>query len=554
MRRILLGGLGIALGVFTPPALAQQPAPTTNPPARGAELRPPFRRPGYPGSRAGRFRGEARRAVPRRTGSAGCQLRTRAPVPGTYVPGTYVPNTYAPTPVIAAPPGGDGTVPMPMTPPGTGSPLTQPRPVPSGPMVTETRDPTGRIPNGTVAPSVMPDGFVCPNPGLEDPLCEGHLQGLDRLRGCGRNWVSAELLMWWNRSTQVPPLVTTSSAPFNGIVGQGDTQVLLGGSFGSTFHVGARIGGGHWFDDNECRGFDWRVFWVSPSTASFTASTPPYTLLARPFFNVNPGVVTPLLTPLGGFGPLAEIVGGPGVATGTVAVTMKSTIWGAEANYRRFLAGNACSRLDLLVGYRYLDLREDLTITESFTRVPGSDMSVGVPAVSGSVVDRFRTENQFHGGQIGLAGSIQRGRWSLDTRATVALGTVFQSVDINGAQALVFPNGAVATAPGGLLAVPGANIGHWSQNKFGVVPEVGVNLGYQVTSHLKLFVGYNFLYLSSAVRPGEQIDPRLDAARIPNFLPPGAVAPVAGIVRPVPLMSTSGYFIQGINFGLSYRW
>ena len=132
-------------------------------------------------------------------------------------------------------------------------------------MVTETRDPTGRIPTGTVVPSVTPDGFVCPAPSLEDPLCEGTVPlGLNRLHGCGRNWVSAELLMWWNRGSQVPPLVTTSSPAFNGIVGQGNTQVLLGGSFGSTYHVGGRVGGGHWFDDNECRGFDWRFFWVAP--------------------------------------------------------------------------------------------------------------------------------------------------------------------------------------------------------------------------------------------------------------------------------------------------
>ena len=278
-------------------------------------------------------------------------------------------------------------------------------------------------------------------------------------------------------------------------------------------------------------------------------------LLARPFFNNNAGLVidpSVILTPGHGFGPLAEVVAGPGVATGGVQVTMKSTIWGAEANYRRFLAGNANSRLDLLVGYRYLDLREELNITETFTRLPGTNLGTGIP-FTGVINDQFHTQNQFHGGQIGLAGTMQRGRWSLDTRATVALGSVFQSADISGSQTLVFPNGAVTSTPGGLLAVPGANIGHWSQTKFGVVPEVGVNLSYQLTQRMKVFVGYNFLYLSSAVRPGEVIDPVVDAARIPNFLVPGVVAPVTP-VHPMPHLSTSGYFIQGINFGLSYRW
>jgi hypothetical protein len=102
--------------------------------------------------------------------------------------------------------------------------------------------------------------------------------------------------------------------------------------------------------------------------------------------------------------------------------------------------------------------------------------------------------------------------------------------------------------------VPGANIGRFSQDKFAVVPEVGLNIGWQATERMKLFVGYNFLYLSSALRPGGAIDPRLDAARVPNLLPPGSGAPLAGVIRPAPQFNTDGYFIQGISFGMSYRW
>jgi hypothetical protein len=368
----------------------------------------------------------------------------------------------------------------------------------------------------------------------------------DRLRGvsCGRNWVTAEVLLWWNRSAQVPPLVTTSSPQFNGIVGQGDTRTLLGGSFGSTYHVGARLGFGHWFDDCGCRGMDAHIFWVAPSTATFAASDPPFPLLARPFFNTNPNV---------GVGPTAEVIAGPGVANGNVVATLKSTVWGADINYRRFLLGTPTARLDALVGYRYLDVHEDLTITESFTRTPGSNLMVGVPASMGFITDQFRTENQFHGGQIGVAGTVQRGRWSLDGRSTIAFGTVFQTVQINGGQVLVFPNGTVQTAQGGLLAVPGTNIGRFSQARFAVVPEIGLNLGYQITPRTKLFVGYNFLYLSSAVRPGSVIDTNLDAARVPNLLQAGTGTP-AGPVHPIPTLHTSGYFVQGISFGMMYRW
>ena len=538
MRRILLGGFGIVLGAFAPPALAQQP--TTQPPARAAAFGKPAAVPETPAP-----------TDPDVT-PAGL-IRDRPFI--TRSPGGLNP----PTPVIAQPPGPGTPMPLtkpteivPMVPPvQPGMPTPPPRLVPGGPpMVTESRDPTGRIPNGTFVPSVAPEGY-CPEVGLDEPLYGGGARtgGLDRLRGCGRNWVSAELLLWWNSSTQVPALVTTSSPQFNGIVGQGDTRVLLGGTFGDTFHVGGRVGAGHWFDDNQCRGVEGRLFWVAPATTTFSASSPPFPLLARPFFNTNPGVMTPNV----GLGSSAEVIAGPGVATGNVIASFKSTVWGAEANYRRFLACHGCARLDLLVGYRYLDVREDLSITESFTRVPGSDLTVGIPAQMGVISDRFRTENHFHGGQIGLAGSLQRGRWSLDGRSTIAFGTVFQSAEISGVQMLTFPNGTVQTAAGGLLAVPGANIGRWTQDRFAVVPEVGLNVGYQLTSHMKVFVGYNFLYLSSAVRPGDVIDPNIDAARVPNLLPGGAGSPVVP-VRPIAHLNTSGYFIQGINFGLIYRW
>jgi hypothetical protein len=321
--------------------------------------------------------------------------------------------------------------------------------------------------------------------------------------------------------------------------------VLLGGEFGESFRAGGRIGAGYWFGDNECRGIDGRLFWLAPTTATFGTNTNANPLLARPFFNVNPNVTVPNV----GFGQSSEVVARPGVATGSVQVSLRNAVWGAELNYRRYLAGGPGARLDLLVGYRYLEM-----ISERFDRVPGSDPNVGIPAVSGTITDSFRTENRFHGGQIGVAGSFQRGRWTLDPRATVAFGTVRQTVDINGVQSLTFPNGGVLNTAGGLLAVPGANIGTFSQNKFAVVPEVGLNMGWQATDRLKLFVGYNFLYLSSAVRAGEQPDLRLDAARVPNLLPPGSGMPLASPIRPQPLLSTSGYFVQGISFGLAYRW
>ncbi len=126
-----------------------------------------------------------------------------------------------------------------------------------------------------------------------------------------------------------------------------------------------------------------------------------------------------------------------------------------------------------------------------------------------------------------------------------------QNVRIDGAQTVTFRNGMTQVFPGGLLALPGANIGSYSQNKFAVVPEATINLGYHLRPNLRIFVGYNFLYASSVLRPGEQIDPTIDVTRIPNF--PTGATPLT-IVRPFPTMRDTEFFAQGISFALQFKW
>jgi hypothetical protein len=77
-------------------------------------------------------------------------------------------------------------------------------------------------------------------------------------------------------------------------------------------------------------------------------------------------------------------------------------------------------------------------------------------------------------------------------------------------------------------------------------------VGYQLTSRLRFFVGYNFLYIGNALRPEGVIDSGVDVARIPNF-PAGSATPLP-IARPAPQFNLSDYFVQGISFGVQFRW
>jgi hypothetical protein len=92
----------------------------------------------------------------------------------------------------------------------------------------------------------------------------------------------------------------------------------------------------------------------------------------------------------------------------------------------------------------------------------------------------------------------------------------------------------------------------FERDRFSVIPEVGINLGYQITDGLKIFVGYNFLYWSNVVRAADQIDRTLDINQIPNFR--GTTNPPAPQRRPfVPFKETS-FIAHGLTAGLEYRY
>ena len=237
-------------------------------------------------------------------------------------------------------------------------------------------------------------------------------------------------------------------------------------------------------------------------------------------------------------------------------VQASSSLYGAEANLRSLLWCGCNYQVTGLVGYRYLNLSDQLSITENtliLRDIPFNPPDVPVNAgTQVTVFDRFDTHNQFYGGQVDAAAvEWQRDRWTLEARAKLALGVTEQAVDIAGSQRfLVAPNGTTQTFNGGLYALP-SNIGHHSQYRFAVVPDVGFKLGYDLTSNIRIFVGYDFLYWSSVLRPGDQIDQVLDLNQVPQS---GRPYPAANQVRPVVPFRTTSYFATGVNAGIEIRY
>ena len=96
-----------------------------------------------------------------------------------------------------------------------------------------------------------------------------------------------------------------------------------------------------------------------------------------------------------------------------------------------------------------------------------------------------------------------------------------------------------------------SNIGRYNWDVFAVVLEFPINVGYQVTKQLRVFVGYTFLYASKVLRPGDQIDRVVNTTQIP---PPLAAGTLIGPARPAFHFKDTDFWAQGINFGLEFRF
>jgi hypothetical protein len=340
----------------------------------------------------------------------------------------------------------------------------------------------------------------------------------------------------------VPPLVTTGSAGDirPGALGFPGTAVLFGDeSQDQSALSGLRGTVGYWFNPQHTLGVEVTGFFLEQGGDTFTATSFGTEVLARPFFDVSPDV-NEVGQPF--FGQSSERVSFPGVLVGSVSVATNSSFWGAEANFRSTIFWGCHWSVDFLAGFRALGLDEDLTVQEIVLDI--TPEKVGDTILVG---DRFETENRFYGPQVGLEAELNRGRWFLNLKGKVAIGSTEQVANIFG-NSVNTPAGMSSTVfdGHGLLAQP-TNSGRFSRQVFTVVPEFGVNLGYNFTPHCRAHLGYNLLFWTRVARPGNQIDFSVNSNQL---APPEEGGPD----RPAFSFHGSEFWAQGINLGLEFNW
>ncbi|MFN4257733.1 MAG: BBP7 family outer membrane beta-barrel protein [Gemmataceae bacterium] len=353
-------------------------------------------------------------------------------------------------------------------------------------------------------------------------------------------YANVDYLLWWLKPGNVPPLLTTSpiGSTAVGRLGEPDTTILFGNSaIGRNPFSGGRFSAGLWLD--HCRTFalEGGYFVLGQRAQQFFTDSNAVPNLYRPFYDANLDLQN------------SQTIATPNRADGSFSVSYSTEMWGAEANGRLNLCRDCWYRIDGIAGFRYVQLDDKLHIGERVVVSPAT-----IEPRSGSTIvaiDQFDTRNRFYGGQLGVLAECRHGNWVFDMRLKVALGETQQYIDIVGNQVETTATGQVQRFTGGLLALS-SNVGRHRRNEFSVIPELGIHIGYQFTPNIRANMGYTFLYWSSVVRPGDQIDLTLDSNLIPVFNPPN-VPPVFPS-RPIVPFKRTDFWAQGLNFGLEFTW
>jgi hypothetical protein len=337
--------------------------------------------------------------------------------------------------------------------------------------------------------------------------------------------------------------VTTGTPTSLGVLGvPGTVPLFQDSNFAYSYNSGGRVTAGFWFNACQSVGLEANGFVLEQARDNFPIASAPngLPLLASPFVN--------------SLGPVeaASFISLPGQNTGAFLATSTDRIWGAEGDFVLGLYHNGPQRNDLLVGFRYMDLTENLDIFRRTSLFPGVTVPFGGGFVTApqtiSINDAFDTRNQFFGGTIGYRWEHCWDAFCLGLEVKGSLGTTRQVVNIQGVSQAQAGNGAVQEVAGGLLALAGTNIGRVEKYRLTGIPEGEFKIGYHITRNILLSLGYNFIYWSSVVRPGDQINRNVNTTFLPTSVSFGAPFSAP---QPQLLLHQTDFWVQGISAGVA---
>lgn len=327
--------------------------------------------------------------------------------------------------------------------------------------------------------------------------------------------------MWWGEGRSVPPLVT--AGPDGILPGAG---VLFGdGKMGTGMAPGARANFGFWFDRCETLGMGAKFWGLDGDSTNFSADSESHPLIFRPFHEIT------RFTDVENSFPVSS-----SDRTGSIDVTTSSSVLGSEAYLRASMLAGRGYDIDLLGGYSFMRLDDDLSIRSI------SDITSGFLAGTRvELLDVFDARNEFHGGEVGLTSEIRYDSWTVTGLAKISVGNMHQAVRIDGFDRRTTVGGGIAETRGAILALP-TNIGTYTRDKTVWIPEFGISAAYEVREWLRLTVGYSGIWISDVVLSGNHIDRVVNPTQFTGGL-------LDGPARPAFTFRGTDYWLHGVNLG-----
>ncbi len=443
--------------------------------------------------------------------------------------------------------------------PSTGAPplLTAPPALPPG-MPAEGAAPAGE--SSGDAPDTVGAGSAKILPGLGGlrRLPGAALAPLPRLRGiftpaapggesAARFWFTSEALLMWTKNMNIPTLVTTgpvdlvgpNGAP--GLLGNAGTLPLLDKSINFTSTTGGRFTLGGWVLPDVPMGLEVSYLFLGQSSGHRALSENGAIgsrVLAIPFQDAANGGVQ---------SSVAVATPGTGII-GRVDLRVTTQLQGWEVTAGTDFGNLFGVHFIGLAGYRNLSLQENLTF--STTRM-NNDPTVGDVF---RTTDAFHTANDFNGGQLGLRSDYCVGLVTLTTTGKIALGHIRQETSSAGSLVTNINNGfgAAQTINAGYYAL-GTNSGFAGRDRIALVPEFQFSANWQPTAWMRLSLGYQFLFINTVARPGDQIDSFINPSQSPA-INGTASQTLVGPANPLAPVAHSDFWVQGITAGLELKF
>lgn len=354
-------------------------------------------------------------------------------------------------------------------------------------------------------------------------------------------WGGLDYMLWWVAPNPVsgPNLVTQGNwnNPAPGAVGQrGTSQVGPAPSIDYGTFSGGKMTLGGWLDTEQTVGLEFTGFLLEQRSwgqAYQGGALPTNEIFTNP---------TKALLPYRGKDVVAQWSTAASLKQSGVQLAPINNyqlgsnlqMWSADINWLANWGRTETQSFDLLFGFRQMQVQEGLTLKgqSSYYDSPNSQYTTQTGT------DSVAATNGFYGGQFGGKISEQFGRVRLDVVGKLALGGTLQNVRFAGDNTLNTIAGS--TTSEGYVYTQKSNIGLHTAKRFAVLPEILVKLSVPVTEHLNMGLGYNFLYLSSVARTGNQLDPYINAAATP--------------AHPIANMSNDGIWAQGVMFSAEWKY